>query len=48
MSGRKKRWRRPLGMTASAGNVYLVFPLVKLVCKDLTQARDGGKTSRGR
>lgn len=35
-------------MTASAGYVYLVFPLVKLVCKDLTQARDGGKTSRGR
>lgn len=33
-------------MTATIGEVYLVFPLVELVCNDLAcQARDSSKTS---
>lgn len=50
--GEKKRlvwWgekgRLPV-MTATIGEVFLVFPLVKLVCNDLAhQARDSSKTS---
>lgn len=33
-------------MTATIGEVYLVFPLVELVCNDLAhRARDSSKTS---
>lgn len=33
-------------MTATIGEIYLVFPLVELVCNELThQARDSSKTS---